>query len=514
MATYTNQAAVKDCMISSFATDKNYGNGNTLEINGHDKAFNRFLLQFDLSDLPAGTSVTAATLSLYCHTITDGAAVGKSVSLRRLVNLTNWDEGVGGDYPGTTDDACWLRYKAGSNWPSGSGGKNDTSGTNAVESVIPSASNWMAFSGANMLALVQDAITNRSNVLDLMVLYTSEGGTGDYRASFWTRHYATPSLRPKLVLTIESSPTVDTNAASGIKATEATLSGDVTDDIGESIDDYGFIWGTDQGDLGAIEDGDDGPDDVEGGTITGWEAGTGTSEGEEFTHLATGLAAGTQYYARAAAHNSYGWGYGDVVTFNTVFSHTISNENTPGIKLGGQLVTGARIYFIDVLNDALEGAAELSSAGFYEHNIYTAESVHPAHVAVIVHDIKASLTTDQGSNKDLKFTAKMTDADHCYPGEAGNSLTVTYVHDSEASSVSVSASGADITITLKAGTHTAAQIKAAVEAETTHANKMVSVAYAAGQNGSGTPAAMSKTSLAGGAYYTAIAHAFVTPEEI
>ena len=231
-----------------------------------------------------------------------------------------------------------------------------------------------------------------------------------------------------------------------------------------------------------------------------------------FSHEITGLVIGTTYYFRAYAHDTLGgYAYGAEKSVTILGTHTISNANTHGIKLGGALVTGAKVYFIDMLNDALEGAAEVSADGFYEHNIYTSDGAHPAHLACIAYDIKASLTTAQGPNKDLKFTAKMTDADHCYPGEAGNALTITYA---DTGSLSVSVSGADITVNINAGTTTAAQIKAAIEAETTHANKMVTVAYASGQDGSGKPAAMTKTSLAGGAYYAAIAHVFVTPEVI
>jgi len=93
-----------------------------------------------------------------------------------------------------------------------------------------------------------------------------------------------------------AAPTVVTLDAGELKATEATLNGNITVCY-PVADERGFEWGTTPGAYPGSW--------TEAGTF-----GTGT-----FSHTITGLDEGVPYYYRAKAHNALGWGYGAEKTF-------------------------------------------------------------------------------------------------------------------------------------------------------------------------------------------------------
>lgn len=335
------------------------------------------------------------------------------------------------------------------------------------------------------------------------------GGGGGGSASGYYSGYGGSGI---VVLLYDALAHVDTTAVDEITGDGGMLNGTVTLQGASAVDYFGFIGDTSESAVNAATDEDP-------STLTSldlyWKSALQSPSlitNDTFEHMATGLASLTRYYIRAACHNTDGWSYGDTVYFDVLASHRISNSGTTGIKKGG-IPVAAKVFFIDSVNDTLT-AETADGDGLYTHNVYTTTDVLPKMHAFCVWDDKALLETAQGSNKDLVFTAKAVAAGAAlgkyYPGAAGNLVSIAYVHTG---SLSISVSGPDITVNINAGTTTAAQIKAAIEAHAT-AQHMVSVAYKAGQNGSGTPAAMVKTNLAGGAYYSADAYTFITPVEI
>lgn len=93
-------------------------------------------------------------------------------------------------------------------------------------------------------------------------------------------------------------PTVETTSATNISETAATINGLIIDDGGEAIDERRFDWGT----TSSCSD--------------GWTSDV-TVNGDSFSYQLTGLQPDTTYYFRAWAHNSAGWGNGDVLSFIT-----------------------------------------------------------------------------------------------------------------------------------------------------------------------------------------------------
>jgi len=109
-------------------------------------------------------------------------------------------------------------------------------------------------------------------------------------------------------------PTVTTDAADDLEDTTATLNGTVTDDGGETVDYYGFVWdtGADQGDPGDVD-----PSGPPGTWDFGWKSNVGDYGENPFDHAITGLPTGTVIHFRATAHNVNGWAYGAADSFLT-----------------------------------------------------------------------------------------------------------------------------------------------------------------------------------------------------
>ena len=99
-----------------------------------------------------------------------------------------------------------------------------------------------------------------------------------------------PSVEPTVLKTDAVSSIADTTAVSG---------GNITNDGGRSVTEYGVCWSTSPA-----------PDTDDNRTSDG--TGTGT-----FTSNLTGLSASTRYYVRAYATNPIGTSYGPTVEFTT-----------------------------------------------------------------------------------------------------------------------------------------------------------------------------------------------------
>lgn len=94
-----------------------------------------------------------------------------------------------------------------------------------------------------------------------------------------------------------AAPTIETNPATDVTSTTATLHGTVTDYGGLDVDSVSFEWGL---------------------TISyGYSQGAGGVEGDTFWLNIENLTPGTTYHFQAIGSNSSGPGYGDDVTFAT-----------------------------------------------------------------------------------------------------------------------------------------------------------------------------------------------------
>lgn len=133
-------------------------------------------------------------------------------------------------------------------------------------------------------------------------------------------------LKVTVNYTAPTAPLVTTTDVTSNSTTSSTLNGIITSDGGDTITDYGFVWGT-------VSKADPGNTAPSATTYTAnYEIGAGTYSTGAITH-STGatLTANTTYYYRAAAYNSVGWAYGDEESFKTVGNPSISTLATINI---------------------------------------------------------------------------------------------------------------------------------------------------------------------------------------
>lgn len=103
--------ALKDNTIYSDNTGSSNGAGDNFTTGSTSSAFRRALLMFDVSSIPAGSTITSASLTLYMNKTVSGPV---DVSLHSLTS--SWGEGTsnagsGGDgmgVPSSAGDANWI----------------------------------------------------------------------------------------------------------------------------------------------------------------------------------------------------------------------------------------------------------------------------------------------------------------------------------------------------------------------------------------------------------------------
>ena len=134
-----------------------------------------------------------------------------------------------------------------------------------------------------------------------------------------------------------TAPTVQTNAASSISMTGATLNGNVTADGGATVTARGFVYGTSASNLSQ---------NVQSGSGTG-----------SFTKALTGLSHSTTYYYKAYATNAIGTNYGEVKQFTTSSPSmpTVQTNNASSITSSGATLNG---------NVTADGGATVTVRGF------------------------------------------------------------------------------------------------------------------------------------------------------
>lgn len=150
----------------------------------------RMILRFDLSDLDSSVLPSAATL-----TITNsgsGGAVGDGIYYCRRMTTTSWSERT----------ASWNTTDGSTPWTT-TGGDYTSTGQATCMIVSPTAN--LVFNDAAFLALVIDAIQNRSGVLTVEIMQ-AEAIQGD-AVTVYTSADATISNRPTLQLTVAAIAT-------------------------------------------------------------------------------------------------------------------------------------------------------------------------------------------------------------------------------------------------------------------------------------------------------------------
>ena len=224
--------------------------------------------------------------------------------------------------------------------------------TNAATSITATTA---TFNG-NVTAAGNDPVTVRgfmwgTSSSNLSNNVESGSGTGSFTkeitglthsTTYYYKAYATNAAgtsygqEKSFATTTITAPTVQTNAASSISMTGATLNGNITADGGATVTARGFVYGTSASNLSQ---------NVQSGSGTG-----------SFTKVITGLSHSTTYYYKAYATNAIGTNYGEVKTFTTT-AITAPIVQTSGSQ---EYVSAALLYGY-ITSD---GGATVTASGF------------------------------------------------------------------------------------------------------------------------------------------------------
>lgn len=197
----TAYAGTRDTYLSENTITTNYGASTALLVDGDDPPGSgrdlAALLQWDISAIPAGSPVTAATITL---SITDASAT--SYALYEL--LQNWSE----------SQATWSEYALGAAWQTaGAQGATDRGSTVLGSLTAPALGTYTLPLNAAGVALVQNWVNNPATNRGLIIASSSTTDGAD----FSSRESATPTNRPRLTVQYSSgasptpslTPTVD-----------------------------------------------------------------------------------------------------------------------------------------------------------------------------------------------------------------------------------------------------------------------------------------------------------------
>ena len=306
--TLTIQPSGKDNFIYAAGADTNRGTETYLVLNPSGDV-DKILVEFPITwgtSIPAGATLTAATLSLYNYTTN---AVGRTYTVCRLLRL-DWNE----------IQSTWNSYKTGSTWTTAgcSSDGNDYTSVDSASAVVAAHPVWMDW---NVLAQVQTAQTG-----NLQIAFRIHDNTGiaDKITYFRSKEYAVDATKcPKLVIdyTPIVAPTVTTRPASNITVEAARLNGYLDADGGATCQTR-WGWGTvNQGDNITAYNGPGSPSAYAGAYVTG-----------DHPYLdITGLSSNTTYYFNVQALNSAGTDTGTVANFTTsiAFAAPINLIATP-----------------------------------------------------------------------------------------------------------------------------------------------------------------------------------------
>jgi hypothetical protein len=186
-----DETASKDAMVWDYQPNNNFGTFPDFTANAWTHSgtptVTRSLIAFDISSIPANSTIISATLSLYYYN--SGNTIGHSQS--------------------SGSDACWLR-RITSSWSESTVTWNNLPSTTTVNQVnIPASGNDTAsYPNINVTALITD-IYNNPTTSDGMML---ELQTEQYYRSllFASSNNSNPALRPRISITYQPQILADT----------------------------------------------------------------------------------------------------------------------------------------------------------------------------------------------------------------------------------------------------------------------------------------------------------------
>ncbi len=290
--------------------------------------------------VPSGATIDTATITFTCLTARSTTTV--NTRLRAEANINPATFSTSANFDARTWTTALVNWDAIAAWTA------ETEYTSPeIKTCIQEVIGLPSWASGNPMAILWDDFQERSTQSNLTrrESYSYDGSSA--KAAKLHIEYTPAGGNP---------PTVTTNAADDLEDTTATLNGEVTDDDGETIDYYGFVWDT-VADAGDPADTD--PSDPPAGWEFGWKSGVGDYGIAVFDHAISGLPTGTTIHFRAAAHNVNGWAYGAAASFLTKPAKPTDVAATENLETKVTITwtksTGATTYWVERNNVAISG---------------------------------------------------------------------------------------------------------------------------------------------------------------
>jgi len=190
----TIQPSSQDTLINGQFPGLNYGGGAELIVRAASATESyRVLVQFDLSSIPSGSTVTSATLKLYYYRWTTNDPAGRTFWAYRLTQ--SWTE-MG---------ACWSRYDGTNLWLNPGGDYTLEGGTSAT---VPSGFGWMSWAVTDIVKTwVEDSEPN----CGFLIKDATEDAAGQawYMAYYHSLESEETELQPILEVNYTPSSTIE-----------------------------------------------------------------------------------------------------------------------------------------------------------------------------------------------------------------------------------------------------------------------------------------------------------------
>jgi RHS repeat-associated protein len=207
----------------------NYGAATNLRVGtAANGVRHRPLLAFDLRDIPAGATVSAATMTLwYPSTGAPTTTAGREINLHRVTRA--WEEGKG-TYPGQCNGsgADWNETQGGVHWGTG-GGDYDATADASVGPKSHSTSNGLAGTDSfTVTSLVQEWVNGTAPNHGVLLKLGDDATipTDNPNFDYYPDDAADASLRPRLTVTYsDGSASVAPRVSLAAPAPGATVSG-------------------------------------------------------------------------------------------------------------------------------------------------------------------------------------------------------------------------------------------------------------------------------------------------
>jgi uncharacterized protein (TIGR02145 family) len=221
--------AAKDNTIDYGSPTTNQGTAAYLYVFDQPTGIARTVLEFDISAIPAGQTLTSATQGIYYYGKISSDPVGRTVWAYKQTHA-DWVE----------TESTWNIYKTGSDWTT-VGGDWVTSSPAGGSTTVPASPGWMSW---NILAICQDAYAN-SIPVEVLVKYESEDQPVFYGGTFFrSRSYGDTSLRPKLTIEYTAAPALNFSGGVNIGGGICLGNGPCSWSCGDTLDYGGDTYNT------------------------------------------------------------------------------------------------------------------------------------------------------------------------------------------------------------------------------------------------------------------------------